>query len=164
MSNFLSQHPDGELDILSFAGKDASAEFDMFHPRDFIGKYAPDAVIGTTWTSGGSGSAHASHVSTVAQVASSGVAGRRSKDCEKVNKNRRDRLDGYRKVSIPVIEPFIHMVSAFMKGGQEPRTKTAMSTKCCGRGWECRHGTLSSACMYTSSLHNAHLSSELHRT
>ena len=44
---FLSQHPDGELDILSFAGKDASAKFDMIHPLDVIVKYAPEAIIGS---------------------------------------------------------------------------------------------------------------------
>merc|ERR1712107_243414 len=47
VSNFLSQHPGGELAILTFAGKDATAEFDMIHPPDVIEKYAPDAVIGT---------------------------------------------------------------------------------------------------------------------
>merc|ERR1712012_644998 len=46
VANFLSQHPGGELAILTFAGKDASAEFDMIHPPDVIEKYAPDAIIG----------------------------------------------------------------------------------------------------------------------
>jgi len=46
VSNFLSEHPGGELAILTFAGKDATAEFDMIHPPDVIEKYAPDAVIG----------------------------------------------------------------------------------------------------------------------
>merc|ERR1711985_46153 len=47
VTNFLSQHPGGELAILTFAGKDATAEFDMIHPPDVVEKYAPDAVIGT---------------------------------------------------------------------------------------------------------------------
>jgi len=47
VTSFLSQHPGGELAILTFAGKDASAEFDMIHPPDVVGKYAPDAIIGT---------------------------------------------------------------------------------------------------------------------
>jgi len=46
VSNFLGQHPGGELAILTFAGKDATEEFNMIHPPDVIGKYAPDAVIG----------------------------------------------------------------------------------------------------------------------
>ena len=75
MSNFLSLHPDGELDILSFAGKDASAEFDMFHPLGVIVNFVP-CLSGRTscfvWCCG--------------------------KDCAKANKNRRDRMDGYRKV------------------------------------------------------------------
>merc|ERR1712045_370325 len=46
VTSFLSQHPGGELAILTFAGKDATAEFDMIHHPDVVGKYAPDAIIG----------------------------------------------------------------------------------------------------------------------
>jgi len=46
VTSFLSEHPGGELAILTFAGKDATAEFDMIHPPDVIQKYAPNAVIG----------------------------------------------------------------------------------------------------------------------
>merc|ERR1719387_1226801 len=46
VTNFLKDHPGGELAIVTFAGKDASEEFNMIHPPDVIGKYAPDAVIG----------------------------------------------------------------------------------------------------------------------
>merc|ERR1719393_492705 len=46
VNNFLSQHPGGELAILTFAGKDATEEFNMIHPPDVIPKYAPDAIIG----------------------------------------------------------------------------------------------------------------------
>ena len=46
VTNFLGQHPCGELAILTFAGKDATEGFNMFLPPDVIGKYAPDAVIG----------------------------------------------------------------------------------------------------------------------
>merc|ERR1712066_65207 len=53
VTNFLSQHPGGELAILTFAGKDATAEFDMIHPPDVIGKYAPDACIGKLGEGGG---------------------------------------------------------------------------------------------------------------
>merc|ERR1712113_658612 len=53
VTSFLSQHPGGELAILTFAGKDASAEFDMIHPPDVIEKYAPDAVIGALGGGGG---------------------------------------------------------------------------------------------------------------
>merc|ERR1712137_341668 len=50
VTNFLSQHPGGELAILTFAGKDATEEFDMIHPPDVVGKYAPDAIIGVLGT------------------------------------------------------------------------------------------------------------------
>merc|ERR1719198_1362638 len=46
VTNFLPNHPGGELAILTFAGKDATEEFNMIHPPDVIGKYAPDAIIG----------------------------------------------------------------------------------------------------------------------
>merc|ERR1719161_2922427 len=46
VTSFLKDHPGGELAIVTFAGKDASEEFNMIHPPDVIGKYAPDAVIG----------------------------------------------------------------------------------------------------------------------
>merc|ERR1719230_2233706 len=46
VTTFLSQHPGGELAILTFAGKDATEEFNMIHPPDVIPKYAPDAIIG----------------------------------------------------------------------------------------------------------------------
>jgi len=46
VTSFLKDHPGGELAILTFAGKDATEEFNMIHPPDVIGKYAPQAVIG----------------------------------------------------------------------------------------------------------------------
>merc|ERR1711998_223948 len=63
VTSFLSQHPGGALAILTFAGKDATEEFDMIHPPDVIGKYAPDAIIGVVGeapaaaASGGGGAA-----------------------------------------------------------------------------------------------------------
>merc|ERR1712031_108408 len=53
VTKFLGEHPGGELAILTFAGKDATEEFNMIHPPDVIGKYAPDAVIGVLGESGG---------------------------------------------------------------------------------------------------------------
>merc|ERR1712066_444285 len=50
VTSFLSEHPGGELAILTFAGKDATEEFDMIHPPDVIPKYAPDAIIGVVGT------------------------------------------------------------------------------------------------------------------
>jgi len=57
VTNFLSEHPGGELAILTFAGKDATEEFNMIHPPDVIPKYAPDAVIGMIGGGGGGGGA-----------------------------------------------------------------------------------------------------------
>merc|ERR1719453_425815 len=47
VTDFLKDHPGGELAILTFAGKDATAEFDMIHPPDVIEKYLdPSATKG----------------------------------------------------------------------------------------------------------------------
>merc|ERR1719428_89849 len=46
VTKFLSEHPGGELAILTFGGKDATEEFNMIHPPDVIPKYAPYAPIG----------------------------------------------------------------------------------------------------------------------
>jgi len=69
VTNFLPDHPGGELAILTFGGKDATAEFNMIHPPDVIGKYAPDAVIGDV----GGGGAPAGG-SAAAPAASGGAA------------------------------------------------------------------------------------------
>ncbi len=53
VTKFLPDHPGGELAILTFAGKDASEEFNMIHPPDVVEKYAPDAVIGDFNAGGG---------------------------------------------------------------------------------------------------------------
>merc|ERR1719181_1455372 len=55
VTNFLKDHPGGELAILTFAGKDASEEFNMIHPPDVVGKYAPDALVGKVGSGGGGG-------------------------------------------------------------------------------------------------------------
>merc|ERR1712139_547618 len=55
VTKFLADHPGGELAILTFAGKDATEEFNMIHPPDVVGKYAPDSVIGVVGTGGGGG-------------------------------------------------------------------------------------------------------------
>merc|ERR1712151_613766 len=53
VTSFLKEHPGGELAIVTFAGKDATEEFNMIHPPDVIGKYAPTAVIGMLGGGGG---------------------------------------------------------------------------------------------------------------
>merc|ERR1719160_163791 len=57
VTSFLPEHPGGELAIMTFAGKDATHEFNMIHPPDVIGKYAPDAVIGKLGTGAAAGAA-----------------------------------------------------------------------------------------------------------
>merc|ERR1719263_2225476 len=50
VTSFLSEHPGGELAILTFAGKDATEEFNMIHPPDVVSKYAPSSIIGKVGT------------------------------------------------------------------------------------------------------------------
>merc|ERR1711966_47205 len=53
VTDFLKDHPGGELAILTFGGKDATEEFNMIHPPDVIPKYAPYATIGKLGGGGG---------------------------------------------------------------------------------------------------------------
>merc|ERR1711935_1106905 len=58
VTDFLGDHPGGELAILTFAGKDATEEFDMIHPPDVIDKYLPkEKVLGMVGGAGGGGGA-----------------------------------------------------------------------------------------------------------
>ena len=121
------------LMVSYFVGKDASAEFDLIHPLGVIVNFAPEAIIGSLGT-------------VVNQVVLTRPMSRWSHKLLRLvlrEEGRRIALKPTRnvgtewmdrKVSTPVIGPLIHMVLAFMKGGQEPRTKTAVSTKCSGRG------------------------------
>merc|ERR1719199_2481045 len=55
VTDFLKDHPGGELAILTFAGKDATEEFNMIHPPDVIDKYLPkDKVLGMVGAAGAS--------------------------------------------------------------------------------------------------------------
>jgi len=47
VTSFLKDHPGGKQAILLYAGKDATAEFNMLHKPDVVGKYAPHTIIGT---------------------------------------------------------------------------------------------------------------------
>merc|ERR1719158_548710 len=67
VTEFLKDHPGGELAIITFAGKDATEEFNMIHPPDVIGKYLPKekglgvvgdaAAAGAAEAAGGAGGA-----------------------------------------------------------------------------------------------------------
>jgi predicted heme/steroid binding protein len=46
VTSFLPDHPGGKKAIMLYAGKDASAEFNMLHKPDVVQKYAPKSVIG----------------------------------------------------------------------------------------------------------------------
>jgi len=46
VTNFLDDHPGGKMAIMTFAGKDASEEFNMLHEKNVIEKYAKDSIKG----------------------------------------------------------------------------------------------------------------------
>mmetsp|Transcript_4836 Transcript_4836/g.13537 ORF Transcript_4836/g.13537 Transcript_4836/m.13537 type:complete len:610 (+) Transcript_4836:55-1884(+) len=46
VTSFLDDHPGGKKPIMIFAGRDASAEFNMLHKPDVVEKYAPEVIIG----------------------------------------------------------------------------------------------------------------------
>merc|ERR1719296_318750 len=100
VTSFLSEHPGGELAILTFAGKDATEEFNMIHPPDVIGKYAPDAIIGVV----GSGAPAGASAAAAAAAPAGGAAapllatGGKSRNWEKSEKNRKARMEGEGKI------------------------------------------------------------------
>ena len=59
VTSFLKDHPGGELAILTFAGKDATKEFNMIHPPGVIPRYAPDVGLGKLVSGGGGDAPHA---------------------------------------------------------------------------------------------------------
>ena len=46
LTSFLPDHPGGKKAIMTFAGRDATEEFDMLHDRKVITKYVPKAKVG----------------------------------------------------------------------------------------------------------------------
>eukprot|EP00446_Apocalathium_sp_SHHI-4_P036799 CAMPEP_0177317086 /NCGR_PEP_ID=MMETSP0368-20130122/13350_1 /TAXON_ID=447022 ORGANISM="Scrippsiella hangoei-like, Strain SHHI-4" /NCGR_SAMPLE_ID=MMETSP0368 /ASSEMBLY_ACC=CAM_ASM_000363 /LENGTH=531 /DNA_ID=CAMNT_0018776419 /DNA_START=23 /DNA_END=1615 /DNA_ORIENTATION=- len=110
VTTFLSEHPGGELAILTFAGKDATEEFNMIHPPDVIGKYAPDAIIGKV----GTGAA----VAVAAPAAAGGKAAPllegKTRNWEKSEKNRKQRMDGEGKIG-GWFGALAYMVLGFLK-------------------------------------------------
>jgi len=110
VTSFLSQHPGGELAILTFAGKDATEEFNMIHPPDVVPKYAPDAVIGMVGDGGGAAPAAGNAPAKAAAVA--GAHGER--DWKLANDNRSKRMQEYGRVPGP-IGALVYMVISFMK-------------------------------------------------
>ncbi|GBG32990.1 Cytochrome b5 [Hondaea fermentalgiana] len=46
VTNFLNDHPGGKKAILMYAGKDATAEFEMLHKPEVLTKYAKDLKVG----------------------------------------------------------------------------------------------------------------------
>jgi flavocytochrome c len=47
VTHFLKDHPGGKQAILLFAGKDATAEFNMLHKPEVVQKYAANCILGT---------------------------------------------------------------------------------------------------------------------
>jgi len=111
VTNFLADHPGGELAILTFAGKDATEEFNMIHPPDVIGKYAPDAVIGVVGAEGQSSSAPAASGGAGAPLLNKGS---KTRDYSKSESNRKNRMKGQGKIG-GCIGAIAYMVLGFMK-------------------------------------------------
>jgi len=47
VTEFMEDHPGGAMALFTFAGKDASEEFNMLHDANVIEKYASECVLGT---------------------------------------------------------------------------------------------------------------------
>jgi len=113
VTSFLKEHPGGELAILTFAGKDASEEFDMIHPPDVIGKYAPNAVIGALGDGAGAPDTEAAPTGGAAAPLLQASSGHK-RDFKKYYDNQKGRLDKEGKIP-GWIGAICYMVLAFMK-------------------------------------------------
>jgi len=114
VTNFLKDHPGGELAIITFAGKDATEEFNMIHPPDVIPKYAPDAIIGVL--GGGAGNAEETTVAVVdtgvaAPLLSTGV---KTRNWQQSEKQRKTRMEGEGKIP-GILGALCYTVLAFMR-------------------------------------------------
>jgi len=117
VTSFLSEHPGGELAIITFAGKDATEEFNMIHPPDVIGKYAPESIIGKVGA-GAPAPAAVAPALAAAPAATSGVSapllqnGERS--WKQSEEKRAIRMKGEGKIG-GWIGAICYMVLGFMK-------------------------------------------------
>merc|ERR1711957_111072 len=108
VTKFLSDHPGGELAILTFAGKDATEEFNMIHPPDVVPKYAPDAIIGKV------GTGAAAPVAATATAAVAQSKGTKTRDYAMRNKNRAYRMEKEGKIT-GLFGALCYMVLGFLK-------------------------------------------------
>jgi len=93
VTSFLGDHPGGELAILTFAGKDATEEFDMIHPPDVVGKYAPDAIIGVVGTA-----PVGAAVSAAPPSVSKAKGAQKTRNYQKADNNKKIRMAGEGKI------------------------------------------------------------------
>jgi len=113
VTNFLKDHPGGELAILTFAGKDATEEFNMIHPPDVIGKYAPDAIIGKVG-SGGPAAPAADAGGLSAPLLDRSATGHKVRNWSLKAKNQQERMNNEGKIP-GCCGAFLYMVLGFMK-------------------------------------------------
>jgi len=117
VTNFLSQHPGGELAILTFAGKDATEEFNMIHPPDVIPKYAPDAIIGALGAGKPKKEKKAKKAAGAAAPApaAASAGGHKVKNYAKYESNKKTRMDGLGRCEHKWIGALTYMVIGFLK-------------------------------------------------
>jgi len=116
VTKFLGEHPGGELAILTFAGKDATEEFNMIHPPDVIPKYAPDAVIGVIGSGGGGGADTAPAAISAGGGAAAPLlaSGHKGRDWSKHDANRKVRMEGEGRIP-GMLGALVYTVLGFMK-------------------------------------------------
>eukprot|EP00927_Polykrikos_kofoidii_P064404 TRINITY_DN595_c0_g1_i10.p1 TRINITY_DN595_c0_g1~~TRINITY_DN595_c0_g1_i10.p1 ORF type:complete len:1039 (-),score=122.65 TRINITY_DN595_c0_g1_i10:206-3322(-) len=107
VTSFLPNHPGGELAIMTFAGKDATEEFNMIHPPDVIQKYAPEAIIGMVGDSAPIGT-------TTNTAIAKPQSGKKERNWSLKHKNQQLRMQGEGKIH-GCFGALVYMVLGFMK-------------------------------------------------
>ncbi|KAF4759208.1 hypothetical protein FOZ63_031254, partial [Perkinsus olseni] len=87
VTHFLPEHPGGKLAIMTFAGKDATKEFNMIHPPDVVEKYAPDAILGPLVDKATAAAAPATTAAAAPSVAAPSTDGRKSYTMDEISKH-----------------------------------------------------------------------------
>jgi len=112
VTNFLKDHPGGELAILTFAGKDATEEFNMIHPPDVVGKYFPEGIIGVVGT--GSAAPVAGSAPDAPAASAPAASAGKQVDLSRSNASYKKRMEGEGRIH-GWIGALAYMALGFMK-------------------------------------------------
>merc|ERR1719353_592766 len=115
VTDFLKDHPGGVLAIITFAGKDATAEFDMIHPPDVIEKYLDPAATKGVLAGSAAAAAAAAGGGAAGGGGAPGKVGRGKDDAKIWGKYPHETHATSAPLIITVVTAIYLMVMSFLK-------------------------------------------------